>query len=74
MSDVNTSQSDNPQDEEDDGAFHTDTAAANAAMQRGQGVGAAELAAQRDPGANPTSPADDLPLHAPDDVDDAETQ
>ena len=32
-----------------DTAFHTDTATANGVRQRGMGVGARELAAQRDP-------------------------
>ena len=52
-----------------DTAFHTDTATANGARQRGMGVGARELDAQRDPNANPTSPADDLPIRGPDDAD-----
>ncbi len=56
-------------DGEPDTAFHTDTATANGVRQRGMGVGARELGAQRDPGANPTSPGDDLPVHSPDDAD-----
>lgn len=56
-------------DGEPDSSFHTDTPAANGALHRGMGVGARELAAQRDPGGAPTSPADDLPVHEPDDVE-----
>ena len=52
-----------------DTAFHTDTATANGVRQRGMGVGARELDAQRDPNANPTSPADDLPMNGADEAD-----
>lgn len=56
-------------DGEPDTAFHTDTATANGARQRGMGVGARELAAQRDPAANPSSPPDDLEVRGADEAD-----
>ena len=43
---------------EDDGAFSTDTVEANHAIERGQGVGARELAAMRDP-SRPAPAADE---------------
>ena len=48
-----------------DAAFHTDTPTANGAIQRGLGVGAAELAAQREPEGAATSPDDDIPVREP---------
>lgn len=56
-------------DGQPDTSFHTDTATANGALQRGMGLGARELAAQRDPAGAPTSPADDLPVRGPDAAD-----
>ena len=55
-------------DGEADDSFHTDTASANEALHRGMGVGARELAAQRDPQGGATSPDDDIPIHQPDDI------
>ncbi len=43
---------------EDDGTFSTDTVEANHAIERGQGVGARELAAMRDP-SRPAPAADE---------------
>lgn len=52
---------------EDDSTFHTSAADANLAVQHGMGIGAAELAAQRDPGHAPA--ADE-----PDEIEDDEAE
>ncbi len=57
---------------EPDTSFTTDTPRANAAVHNGQGVGAAEIAAQRDPEGGLVSPdADDVDVRAPDEADSA---
>lgn len=51
---------------EETAQFETDTVDANLAIERGQGVGARELAAQRDPGGVVTEDEDDADEAAPD--------
>ena len=55
---------------EEERSFHTNTQEANRAAEQGLGVGAREIAAQRDPGEEPTSGDPSLAIDAADAGDD----